>query len=1077
MKAGHLFIVSLFLLLVLFGCLQGPTGQAGAKPVAPSIDRIENFSTFTKLFIQNNDTDVNPIERFDVYHSTTSGGTFSILGCVCGSTSSCTPPAGLPQGMSCQSGVTSGGLFTFLHGYNPPPLFAGEPNYYKVSAVRSGDETISTTPALGVALNPPASLVKVNPLIETGNIEMEWVDASTPNWALVKYHVNRWDCSDSECKTASNKTEVGTPTETGFTDTILTPGNYYKYGVYAEYSNPTHGTAISIYQDNASNFLIAQAPISSSGIKIVSVSAGPTPGSNTSATVSWQTTTDDEVTPIDSNAILLYKLTTSGVFDKSVSYPAFDKSSYSVTLSHLASGTAYNYKIIACRQDTSQCTVFENWQFVTSGTAVNSPTSVSASAGDSKIDVNWTNPAQTATISKFNIYRGVWGGGYPVNYNYSNTIGTKNVVSGQSNYSWTDLSASNGTRYMYVITAATADGSESPDSKDTNGLPMPIVNDLRATAGSGGILLDWNRAAPYVPSSVGGWLDFNGYILYRSTDGTTYSALPYFSSYTKSGVTYYKTIRENTYTDNSSLVSGTKYYYKIRAVYHQNTNVFTWRYGQQSAPVNAVSTISSIAIPSVNRVENYDKFVKLFIRPPSDTTGIAKYNVYRSLSETTGFEQGFLGFVNASGSADVAFHDLNGGTFELPKLTNGKIVYYKVASDSGNGQTSALSTPAFKTAAMPTVNVLTDVNNSSNISLSWNAVSAPSGWTLENYFVRRWSIDALGNWTGGTIVGTVSGTVVQPSFADSTAQAGQLYGYGIKVGYYTGSGTSRFDVNASHYATVHGKLVQGPSCTLDSNVSGNSAVGPFDANIRAAFSSLPVGTTSGTISCYVGDSAQSVTLSDNRAWRVCSFAKTASTITATATATAGTATCTTSISDKTAYPAPSGVSAVGLDANVEISWNAIPSTDLGSVALNGFNIFRSTTSGWANDVNGTKVNSSQLSASTVLYYDAPVSNDTTYYYAVQVVYADENKVLSIEDSAYPSAEDASIYPYAQCGSSDIPSSMQAGQSYTVSITMENDGTEEWSGTDYKLAISGVATASTAVDSSESIAQGDLKTFS
>jgi rhamnogalacturonan endolyase len=97
------------------------------------------------------------------------------------------------------------------------------------------------------------------------------------------------------------------------------------------------------------------------------------------------------------------------------------------------------------------------------------------------------------------------------------------------------------------------------------------------------------------------------------------------------------------------------------------------------------------------------------------------------------------------------------------------------------------------------------------------------------------------------------------------------------------------------------------------------------------------------------------------------------------------------IADTTAPLAPTGLSATAWDATVSLDWN-----DNGESDLDGYNIYRSTTSGSGY----SRLNGLLLSSSN--YTDNSVTNGTTYYYVVTAVDKSSNESnYSSEVSATP----------------------------------------------------------------------------
>src|SRR5262249_44810508 len=117
---------------------------------------------------------------------------------------------------------------------------------------------------------------------------------------------------------------------------------------------------------------------------------------------------------------------------------------------------------------------------------------------------------------------------------------------------YTDQTAVNGTTYYYKVTALNAVG-EGPRSNERSATPptpasTPGVPTLApATPGNGSVALSWSA-----PASDGG-AAITSYAIYRGTSSGGESLL----DSTTGPVT--------TYTD-SSVVNGTKYFYKVTAI-------------------------------------------------------------------------------------------------------------------------------------------------------------------------------------------------------------------------------------------------------------------------------------------------------------------------------------------------------------------------------------------------------------------------------------------------------------------------------------------------------------------------------
>ena len=168
--------------------------------------------------------------------------------------------------------------------------------------------------------------------------------------------------------------------------------------------------------------------------------------------------------------------------------------------------------------------------------------------------------------------------------------------------SYTNNSTEIGTTYYYKVKAVKiVDGKEytSDYSLAKNILCKPAIPTLIINRVNGKAQLKW--------STVGGAAKYN---VYRSTDGKNFK---YWDSTTRTSYT------------NSAAASGTKYYYRIKAVAVVNgKNV-------ESASSNVKSLMTSLATPSVSITTSNGK-PKLTWKV---VTGADKYYVYRSTDGKT----------------------------------------------------------------------------------------------------------------------------------------------------------------------------------------------------------------------------------------------------------------------------------------------------------------------------------------------------------------------------------------------------------------------------------------------------------
>ena len=183
---------------------------------------------------------------------------------------------------------------------------------------------------------------------------------------------------------------------------------------------------------------------------------------------------------------------------------------------------------------------------------------------------------------------------------YRSTDGKKfSYYDKTTNTSYTNNSTEIGTTYYYKVKAVNANGAASDYSVSKGILCKPAAPSVSINRSNGKPKLSWKAVSGATK-----------YWIYRSTDGKNFK---YFDSTTKTSYT------------NSGAASGTKYYYRVKAVTVVNgKNVV-------SANSSTKSLLTSLAKPSVSITTSNGK-PKLSWKA---VTGADKYYVYRSTDGKT----------------------------------------------------------------------------------------------------------------------------------------------------------------------------------------------------------------------------------------------------------------------------------------------------------------------------------------------------------------------------------------------------------------------------------------------------------
>ena len=163
-----------------------------------------------------------------------------------------------------------------------------------------------------------------------------------------------------------------------------------------------------------------------------------------------------------------------------------------------------------------------------------------------------------------------------------------------TNTTYTNNSTAIGTTYYYKVKAVNANNAASDYSVSKSILCKPAAPSVSINRSNGKPKLSWKAVSGATK-----------YWIYRSTDGKEFK---YFDSTTKTSYT------------NSGAASGTKYYYRVKAVAVVNGKYVT------SANSSTKSLLTSLAKPSVSITTSNGK-PKLTWKA---VTGADKYYVYRS---------------------------------------------------------------------------------------------------------------------------------------------------------------------------------------------------------------------------------------------------------------------------------------------------------------------------------------------------------------------------------------------------------------------------------------------------------------
>ena len=271
------------------------------------------------------------------------------------------------------------------------------------------------------------------------------------------------------------------------------------------------------------------------------------------------------------------------------------------------------------------------------GSAPVAPTGLTAATANAQVNLTW-NASSSAT-------------GYYVKR--STTAGTEAQIAAVSGTSYSDNSATNGTKYYYVVSAYNSYGA-SANSAEVNATPAAppppsAPTGLVATAGDAQVMLTWNA----------------------STGATSYNVKR--STTSGSG---YQTVSSPTTTSftNTGLSNGTTYYYVVTAVDSAGeSSPSSQASATPMAPAQPPPAPAGLTATAGNAQVNLAW---------NASTGATSYHVKRSTTNGSGYAQ-------VGAPTTTSFNDLG--------LTNGTTYYYVVtalnsAGESGNSN-QASATP------------------------------------------------------------------------------------------------------------------------------------------------------------------------------------------------------------------------------------------------------------------------------------------------------------------------------------------------------------------------------------------------
>ncbi|MFW9780269.1 MAG: fibronectin type III domain-containing protein [Candidatus Heimdallarchaeota archaeon] len=441
-----------------------------------------------------------------------------------------------PSGSYVLIGTSPGLTYTDLSVSN------GITYWYNVTAVNAEGEGPSSNQVGVTPITVPTAPQNLAATYGDSQVTLTWSlpsdDGGSP---IIEYVVYR---GTSPSGPFSN---VGNSTTLGYIDSTAVNGITYWYNVTAINAE---GEGPSSFQQSATPATVPTAPLNPQVI----------PG-NSQISVSWEAPADDGGSTIIRYRV--YRRITSGSF--------LNIQNVTGTTSYLDSsvtnGIKYFYVIVAVNGEGESVA---SGEVSTTPLAVpSSPRSLNVVYTVPKVTLSWIAPLDDGgtSIVQYRIYRSTSSGGP-----YTNLANTTLL-------SFDDVSTTKGITYYYAVSA---DNSLGESIKSSEAIITPTTKpsppeSLYASLDSNNyVILLWNT-----PSDTGG-LPISSYQIYRSeTSGGPYTSIGSTMSVS--------------YTD-SSVLSGTTYFYVIRAVNSQGESVDSNEDGI-TVPTQTIPSTTTTTIP------------------------------------------------------------------------------------------------------------------------------------------------------------------------------------------------------------------------------------------------------------------------------------------------------------------------------------------------------------------------------------------------------------------------------------------------------------------------------------------------
>ncbi|MBU6240488.1 MAG: fibronectin type III domain-containing protein, partial [Acidobacteria bacterium] len=599
-------------------------------------------------------------------------------------------------------------------GYAVMGLTNGASYQFRVSAVNRAGTSSASAPsapampnAAATILNQPGAPTWVSATGSNGSVALSWNAPSTTNGATITgYWIERLADDRS-----------------GWTDVVANTGN-----------TTTTRTVGSL--TNGTTYFLRLRALTSDGSGMVSaaIAAIPSgaPGAPTGVvgvsgpervTVTWSAPSSDGGSGIASYQVR-YRVagTSTELGTVNVAAPRT-----AATVSGLTNGTAYEFVVAAVNANGAGAD--SAWSAsVTPAELPNSPSGLTATAGNAQVSLSWTAPAGNGSAVQ----------SYKVEMSANGGVSWTTIEAANAATTYIATGLTNGTTYVFRVSATNAVGTGVYGSlaAATPATVATAPTNLAIATGDGFVSLSW-----LAPVSNGG-LPTTHYVVEQWNAGTsTWDQI--------CGVTGEPSCTAALTRVVTGLTNGVTHDFRVAAVNARGTGAY--------ATQSAAASIGAVpGIPTGLTATSGNGQVALAWSAPASLGGspIVGYKIERSPTGT-----GDWSTVSANtGSAITAY--------TVPSLANGTQVFFRVSAINGGGTGSASST-ASATPNQPATapqNVVATAGNTLAI-ITWAAPSNLGGSNLVNYVVQMssnngstWSQVATTTGTTSTQTGLTNGT-------------------------------------------------------------------------------------------------------------------------------------------------------------------------------------------------------------------------------------------------------------------------------------------------------------------------------